>query len=207
MKKGLLGEKVGMLQVWTESGKRETVTAVKAGPCPIVQIKTPEKDGYAAYQIGYGETGEKSQTKAGMGHQKAVFEKNNSYCKRLIELRDYESDKAVGDTLSCDIFEPGEKVMVRGTSKGKGFQGVVKRHNFGGGRATHGSHFHRAPGSVGAGTDPARIGKGKKMPGRMGGKTKTSINLEIVRVIPEENVILVRGSVPGPRGSKVFIYQ
>lgn len=207
MKKGLLGEKVGMLQVWTEAGKRETVTAVKAGPCPIVQIKTAEKDGYTATQIGYRETKPKALTKADMGRQKAVFEKANAYFGDLIELRDFETEKTIGDFISCDIFEPGDKVMVRGTSKGKGFQGVVKRYNFAGGRATHGSHFHRAPGSVGAGTDPARIGKGKKMPGRMGGKTKTSINLEVVRVIPEENVILIRGSVPGPRGSKVFIYQ
>lgn len=196
-----------MLQIWTEEGRLQTVTAVKAGPCPVVQVKQAEKDGYSAVQIAYGEAKEKSLSKAEKGHQKAVFEKAQAYYSQLLELRDLEEEKLVGDILSCDIFAPGDRVNVRGISKGKGFQGVVKRYNFAGGRKTHGSHFHRAPGSVGAGTDPARIIKGKKMPGRMGGKSFTAQNLEVVKIVPEENILLLKGSVPGNKGTSVFIYQ
>ncbi|MES0490754.1 MAG: 50S ribosomal protein L3 [Leptospirales bacterium] len=207
MKKGLLGEKVGMTQVWTEAGRVEVVTAIQLGPCSITQVKTPERDGYSAVQIGYNEIKDTSLTKAAKGHQKASFEKANIYYRVLKEIRNYEGDAQEGDILSCDIFSQGDKVIVQGKSKGKGFQGVVKRYNFRGGRATHGSHFHRSPGSVGAGTDPGRVAKGKKMPGRMGGKTATTMHLVVVKVLPDENIVLIRGSVPGPNGSQVFVYQ
>ena len=207
MKKGILGKKMGMTQVWTEGGRSEIVTAIQAGPCTITQIKTQENDGYTAIQIGFDEVREKTLSKADKGHQKGSFEKTNKYYRNLKEIRDFEGEAQVGDVISCDLFVSGENVMVSATTKGKGFQGVVKRYGFHGGRATHGSHFHRAPGSVGAGTYPGRVGKGKKMPGRMGGKTFTAMNLEVIKIIPEDNLVLVRGSVPGRNGSPVFIYQ
>jgi len=207
MKKGILGKKVGMTQVWTEAGRSEIVTAIQAGPCTITQIKTKENDGYAAIQIGHDEVRESILSKADKGHQKESFDKVKKYYRNLKEIRDFEGEAQVGDVISCDLFVAGENVMVTATTKGKGFQGVVKRYGFHGGRATHGSHFHRAPGSIGAGTYPGRVARGKKMPGRMGGKIFTAMNLEVIKIIPEDNLVLVRGSVPGRSGSPVFIYQ
>lgn len=205
--KGILGKKIGMTQMWTADGQFVAVTAVQAGPCPVVQVKVAEKDGYSAVQIGYEEVKEKHLSKAEKGHQKQSTEKGAKLCSQLTELRDFDGQVQVGDLLSCDIFQTGDKVQVRGISKGKGFQGVVKRHGFGGGKMTHGSKFHRAPGSVGAGTDPSRIGKGKRMPGRMGNELTSVKNLEVVRIMPEENLILLKGSVPGSIGSVVIITQ
>lgn len=205
--KGLLGKKLGMMQLWNDNGQRIGVTAVKAGPCSVVQVKNNEKDGYSAVQIGFRETTEKHLTKPDKGHQKLSFEKKNAHFSKLIELRDYADAVQVGDTIDCNIFASGEQVMVRGISKGKGFQGVVKRYNFWGGRKTHGSTFHRTPGSIGAGTDPARVIKGKRMPGRMGGKKVTVKNAKIFKIVPEDNIILIEGSVPGPNGSPVFVFQ
>lgn len=205
MAKGIIGEKLGMVQIWDEESRQVTVTAIKAGPCPVTQVKTQDKDGYSAIQIGFGETKEKALSKAEIGHlKKANVE---TVLSRLKELRDFPEEKAVGDTLTCEIFSAGEKVFIQGLGKGKGFQGAVKRHGFGGGRKTHGSKFHANTGSIGAGTDPGNVNKGKKMPGRMGGKAVTKINIEVVKVIPEENILLVKGGIPGVIGSTVFVYQ
>lgn len=205
--KGILGKKIGMLQLWNEEGKRVGITALHAGPCSILQVKNKDKDGYSAVQIAYSECKEQLMTKPEKGHQKASFAKNNVYYSKSLELRDYSGDAQVGDVINCGIFAVGEKVMISAVAKGKGFQGVVKRHGFGGGRASHGFTTHRESGSIGAGNDPGRVHKGKKMPGRMGGKTVTVRNLRIFRIVPEENLILIEGSVPGPNGSPVFVYQ
>lgn len=205
--KGIFVKKIGMLQVWSDEGKRIGVTALQAGAASVTQVKTTDKDGYNAVQIGFGAKKENTVNKTEKGHQKAAFEKNGVYYNTLMELRNYEGNAQVGDTIACDIFAAGDKVMVKGVSKGKGFQGVVKRHGFWGNRATHGCTTHREPGSVGAGTDPARIHKGKKMPGRMGGKNVTVKNLKVFKIVPEDNLILIEGSVPGPNGSSVFVYQ
>ena len=206
MKKGILGTKVGMTQIWTDQGERLSVTVVKAGPCSVVQVKSTEKEGYQAVQIACNPSSEKHLSKAEKGHQKAVNEKSGVYFRDLVELRDYPEEAAVGDQIKCDSFKAGEKICVSGIAKGKGFQGVVKRYNFHGGRKTHGSHFHRAPGAIGAGTDPGRVNKGKKMPGRTGGKKVTTKNLEIARVVPEENLVLIKGAVPGVKGASLFLY-
>ena len=205
--KGILGKKLGMLQTWNEEGKRIGITALQAGPCAVIQVKNKDKDGYSAVQIAFGEKKEKSVNKSQKGHQKISFEKNKAYYSQLLELRDYAGEVQVGDTLNCEIFSAGEKVMISAVAKGKGFQGVVKRHGFGGGRATHGFTTHRETGSVGAGNDPGRIHLGKRMPGRMGGKKITVRNLKIFRIVPEENLILIEGSIPGPNGASVLVYQ
>lgn len=207
MAKGLLGQKIGMLNIWTEDGKMITVTAVKAGPCPVVQVKSPEKDGYSAIQIGYGELREKAMNLANKGHQKALVEKGIKPVARLFEIADYPEARTVGDVVDCSIFNPGDKIFVRGTSKGKGFAGVVKRYKFHGGRMTHGSKFHRAPGSIGNRKTPGEVMKGKRMPGHKGAVSVTVKNMEIVRIIPEDHVILLKGAVPGVRGSSVYLYQ
>ncbi|HRP68029.1 MAG TPA: 50S ribosomal protein L3 [Turneriella sp.] len=207
MQKGLLGKKIGMLSIWTDEGEQLAVTAIQAGPCPVLQVKTNEKDGYAAVQIGFGAKADKSTTKAQKGHQKTIKEKSGSFVDEIVELRDYSTDKVVGDFLTCDLFAPGEKVFVSGTSKGKGFAGVVKRYKFSGGRMTHGSKFHRAPGSIGNRKIPGEVQKGKRMPGHKGAKAATIKNIEIVKIIPEDNVVLLKGAVPGHKGSALFIYQ
>lgn len=205
--KGILGEKLGMMQIWDDEGRQVGVTAVRVGPCPVVQVKTVEKDGYSAVQIGYREAKSKALTRPELGHQKAVTEKTGKNYSHLYELRDYQNETEVGEMIDCSIFDAGEKVNVRSVSKGKGFQGVVKRYNFGGGRETHGSTFHRSTGAIGAGTYPGRVIKGKKLPGRMGGRTSTITNLEVVKVLADENIMLLKGSVPGAKGSKVLVYR
>ena len=196
-----------MLQLWNEEGKRIGVTALQAGPCSVLQVKNKDRDGYSAVQIAYDARKEKLISKPEKGHQKISFEKNNVYYSTSLELRDYSGEVQVGDLINCGIFTAGEKVMISAVAKGKGFQGVIKRHGFGGGRASHGFTTHRETGSVGAGNDPGRIHKGKRMPGRMGGKKVTVRNLRIFRIVPEDNLILIEGSVPGPNGAPVFVYQ
>jgi large subunit ribosomal protein L3 len=207
MVKGLLAKKIGMLSVWSDAGEQVAVTAVQAGPCPVLQVKTKEKDGYSAVQIGFGEIPERLATKAALGHQKAAKEKTGKIVRKAIELRDYNTEKQPGDLLTCEVFAPGEKIFVTGTSKGKGFAGVVKRYNFGGGRMTHGSKFHRAPGSIGNRKIPGEVQKGKRMPGHKGAKNVTVKNVEIFKVIPEQNVLLLKGAIPGVKGATVFLYQ
>lgn len=207
MQKGLLGKKIGMLSIWSDSGEQVAVTAVQAGPCPVLQVKTKEKDGYSAVQIGFGDIAEKAVIKSTKGHQKAAKEKVGKYVRESIELRDFNTDKTLGETLTCELFQAGEKVFVSGTSKGKGFAGVVKRYGFGGGKMSHGSKFHRAPGSIGNRKIPGEVQKGKRMPGHKGAKMATIKNVEIFRIMAEENVVLLKGAIPGPKGTTIFLYQ
>ncbi len=201
-KKGILGRKVGMTEVFTESGKLIPVTVISVEPNVVTQIKTKENDGYEAIQLGFDTKREKLTTKASIGHT------NKAGCtpKRFFrEIRDVNiEDYKLGDSVTCEIFEAGEVVDVTGTTKGKGFQGVIKRHGQSRGPMGHGSHYHRRPGSMGT-MRPMRVFKGKKLPGHMGGLTVTIQNLEIVRVIPEENILLVKGNVPGAKKSLVVI--
>ncbi len=207
MKKSILGKKLGMFQVWDKSGKATPVTAVQAGPCFVVQVKTKKKEGYEALQIGFMASKEKNLSKAEQVHQKVSFEKNKQYVRKLLEVKKFSEEKEVGDLIRCDIFSTGDKVFVRAKSKGKGFQGVVKRYGFHGGRETHGSTFHRSPGAIGACAYPGKVDKGKKMPGRMGGKSVSIKNIEIMDVVSKDNLILLKGSIPGNTGSFVYIYQ
>jgi len=207
MQKGLLAKKIGMLSIWSEAGEQIAVTAVQAGPCSVLQVKTKEKDGYAAVQIGFGDIAEKLVSKAQKGHQKTVKEKAGKFVREAIELRDYSTEKQAGDSLTCELFTVGEKILVTGTSKGKGFAGVVKRYGFHGGKMSHGSKFHRAPGSIGNRKIPGEVQKGKRMPGHKGAKAATIKNVEIVKILAEQNVVLLRGSVPGPKGTTLFLYQ
>jgi large subunit ribosomal protein L3 len=201
--KGIIGKKVGMTSVF-DNGKYVGVTVIEAGPCAVTQIKTEETDGYNAVQLGFGDQKEKHTSKAAAGH----FKKSGSTPKRkLAEFRDFELPVEAGAVVSAAIFADGEKINVIGTSKGKGFQGVVKRHGFSGvGMGSHGQHDRmRAPGSVGASSDPSRVLKGMRMAGRMGGDKVKTLNLRIVRVLAEDNLILIKGAVPGAIGSYVLI--
>jgi large subunit ribosomal protein L3 len=201
---GLIGKKIGMTRIFNEDGKSLPCTVIEAGPCVISQVKTENSDGYNAIQISYGEMREGKSTKAAVGH----FKKANSEPKRFShEIRDPRVERTLGEVINVDIFEEGEYVDVIGTSKGKGFQGVVKRHNFAGvGQATHGQHNRlRAPGSIGAGSDPSRVFKGMRMGGRMGGDRVKAINLEILKIDKEKNLIVVKGAVPGHNGAKVVL--
>ena len=193
----LLGKKVGMTQVFGEDGRVERVTVVEAGPCPVVGIRTPDRDGYEAVQLGYGEVKEKRITKAELGHLKKA---GAPALRHLVEFRDEAGELQVGDTVTVEAFEKGQKVKVSGVSKGKGFQGTVKRHNFSRGPVTHGSHNVRAPGSIGASATPSRVFKGIRGPGQMGNKRVTQRGLEVVDVVADQNLLLLRGSVPGPKG-------
>jgi len=205
---GLIGKKVGMTQLFDENGKVVPVTVIEAGPCPVVQRKTAANDGYEAIQIGFWpQLKAKRVTRPMRGH----FEKVKvAPQKRLREFR-LESaappSYTVGQVLTVALFEVGEKVRVTGTSKGKGFQGGVKRWGYLGGPETHGSMFHRAPGSIGASSFPSRVFKGHHMPGRMGGALTTVKALKVVKVIPEQNLLLVRGAVPGPAGGLLTILK
>jgi len=200
---GLLGIKIGMTSVFSAEGKNIPCTVLEAGPCVVTQVKSNETDGYNSVQIAFGEKKEKNTSAAMKGH----FKKANTTPKRkLIEVQGLE-DRKVGDEVTVDIFEEGQWVDVTATSKGKGFQGVVKRHNFAGvGDATHGQHNRlRAPGSIGAGSDPSRVFKGTRMAGQMGNAKVTVQNLKVVKVYPEKNLIVIKGSVPGANGSMVLI--
>ena len=199
--KGILGRKVGMTQVFTTDGKLVPVTVVEISPNVVMQIKTIEIDGYNAIQLGVVDKKEKNATKQAVGHAK----KANTTPKRFLkELRNIDGDYSLGQVLSADVFEAGEIVDVTGTSKGKGFQGVIKRHNQNRGPMAHGSHYHRGPGSMGT-MLPKRVLKGKKLPGHMGNETITIQNLQIVEVNAQENYILVSGNIPGPKNSLVLI--
>lgn len=204
MAPGILGKKIGMTQIFDDEGQVVPVTVLQAGPCVVVQRKTAERDGYDAVQVGLVDfLRESLVNKPARGHfQKAGVEP----VRRLREFR-VEADAGLqaGDRILADEFRPRERVDVIGLSKGKGFQGVVKRHGFRGGRATHGSMFHRAPGSIGQSAYPARVFKGVRLPGRMGGDRVTVRGLEIVSVRPDDNLILVRGAVPGAKGGHVAI--
>ena len=201
---GIIGKKVGMTQVYADDGRALPVTVIEAGPCVVVQRKSREKDGYAAVQLGLVESRKaKRITKPMKGH----FDKADlPPCRVLRELPVAEdAEVAVGDKVSVELFAPGDSINVVGTSKGRGFQGVMKRHNFGGGKASHGSMFHRAPGSIGQSAYPSRVLKGMKGAGHMGSDRVTVRNLEVVRVHTDNNLLIVRGSVPGAGGSYVVI--
>ncbi len=197
---GILGKKLGMSQVFSEDGQVIPVTAIQAGPCVVTQVKTRENDGYSAVQLGFGEA--KRLNKPLRGHLK-----NLGSFKYLREVRvDDPSDIKPGNVVNVSIFQPGEKVLVTGTSKGKGFAGVVKRYGFAGGPKSHGqSDRHRAPGSIGAGTDPGRVIKGLRMAGHLGSRRVTVRNLEVVKADPEANLLLVKGAIPGARNSLLLI--
>lgn len=199
----IIGKKVGMTQVFDEKGRQFNVTVLEVGPCSVVQVKTIEKDGYSAAQLGFGPQKKQRLNKPALGHlEKAGVEPLRVL--REVEVGEGEEVKA-GDQVTAALFEGVEYVDVTGTSKGRGFQGVVKRYNFGGGRATHGSGTHRGPGSIGMKVSPARVFKGKKMPGHMGSDRVTTQNLRVVQVRPDDNVILVEGAVPGPAGGLVMV--
>ena len=199
MKKGLIGKKLGMTQIFDEKGNVIPVTVVEAGPCVVAQIKTEDSDGYNAVQLGFGDVKDKHINKPEKGH----FAKAKLTAKK--HLREFKLDSVegikVGDELKVDVFEAGEKVDVQGTSKGKGFQGVIKRHGQHRGPMGHGSMYHRRPGSMGATSTPGRVFKGKKLPGHMGHVTVTVQNLDVVKVDMDKNVLLIKGSVPGAKGA------
>ena len=199
MSKTLIGKKVGMTQIFDEQGKVIPVTAIEAGPCTVVQVKTVETDGYNAIQLGFGDVKEHKVIKPVKGHYTKV---NLTPKKHLREFRvDNTAEVKVGDELKADTFEVGDKLDIQGTSKGKGFQGVIKRHGQSRGPMGHGSMYHRRPGSMGSTTTPGRVFKGKRLPGHMGHVTVTIQNLEVVRVDLDKNVVLVKGSVPGANGA------
>ncbi|KIA89781.1 50S ribosomal protein L3 [Kaistella jeonii] len=202
---GIIGKKIGMTSLFDENGKNMPCTVIQAGPCSVLQVRTIEKDGYKAAQLGFDDKSEKNVGKALIGH----FKKAGSTPKaKLVEFYHAFVEKlSVGDEVKVDLFAQGEFVDVTGTSKGKGFQGVVKRHNFAGVmQATHGQHNRlRAPGSIGAGSDPSRVFKGMRMAGRMGGKQVTVQNLQVLRVDQEQNLLVVKGAVPGAKNSYVII--
>jgi large subunit ribosomal protein L3 len=204
MTKGLIGKKLGMTQVFSDEGVSVPVTVIEVEPSVVIQRKTRETDGYDALQLGYGRIKQKNVTKALQGHFKKA---DKGLFRVLREFRMEVEGCEPGQELKADAFEPGEYVDIVGTTKGKGFAGVVKRHGFGGGRATHGSMFHRAPGSIGASADPSRVFKGTRLPGRMGNERKTVQNLLVWAVRPEMNVILIRGAVPGSKNGFVLIKQ
>jgi large subunit ribosomal protein L3 len=198
----LLGKKIGMTQLFGEDGRVERVTVIEAGPCHVTAIRTFDRDGYEAVQLAFGEVKEKRLTRAELGHLKKA---DAPALRHVAEFRDEAGELQVGETVTVEAFEKGQTVKVSGTSKGKGFQGTVKRHNFSRGPVTHGSHNVRAPGSIGASATPSRVFKGIRGPGQMGNKRVTQRGLEIVDVLPDRNLLLVRGSVPGPKGGTVEI--
>ena len=191
-----------MTQVFQEDGRVERVTVVEAGPCHVTAIRTPDRDGYEAVQLAFGEVKEKRLTKAEVGHLKKA---DAPALRHVREFRDEAGELQVGDTVTVEVFEKGQTVKVSGISKGKGFQGTVKRHNFSRGPVTHGSHNIRAPGSIGASATPSRVFRGIRGPGQMGNERVTQRGLQVVDVDAERNLLLLRGSVPGPRGATVEI--
>ncbi len=197
----IIGKKLGMTQVFAEDGTRVPVTVIEAGPCPVTAVRDADRDGYAAVQLAFGEVPERKLSKAELGHLKKA---GAPPARTLVEFRD-QGEHQVGETLTVEQFEPGQQVKVSGVAVGKGFAGTVRRHNFSRGPVTHGSHNVRAPGSIGASADPARVFKGMGMPGRMGGKRITQRRLEVVEVDSERNLLLVKGAVPGPRNGTVEI--
>ena len=198
----ILAKKLGMTQLFLDDGRVERVTVLEAGPCPVTAIRTFDRDGYEAVQLAFGAVREKHLSKGELGHLRKA---DAPPMKHVVEFRDEAGELTVGETVTVEAFEPGQKVKVSGTSKGKGFQGTVKRHNFGRGPVTHGSHNVRAPGSIGAAAYPARVFKGIRGPGQMGNKRVTQRGLEVVRVDAGNNLLMLRGSVPGPRNGVVEV--
>ena len=201
---GLIGRKIGMTSIFDENGKNMPCTVIKAGPCVVTQVRTEDKDGYEAVQLGFDDKTEKSANKAEMGHAKKA---GTSVKKKVVEFQGFEAEYKLGDTITVAHFEEGEFVDITGTSKGRGFQGVVKRHGFAGvGQATHGQHNRlRAPGSIGAASYPARVFKGMKMAGRMGTDTIKVQNLRVLKVVEDQNLLVVKGCVPGHKNAYVKI--
>ena len=198
----ILAKKLGMTQLFLEDGRVERVTVLEAGPCPVTGIRTHDRDGYEAVQLAFGACKEKVLTRAELGHLKKA---DASAHRHVVEFRDEAGELLVGETVKADAFAPGDKVKISGKSKGKGFQGTIKRHNFASGPKSHGSHNVRAPGSIGASAWPARVMKGIRGPGQMGNKRVTQPGVEIVSIDAKQNLLLVRGSVPGPRGGVVEV--
>ena len=203
---GLIGKKIGMTSLFDEQGKNIPCTVLEVGPCVVTQVRTTAVDGYEALQLGFDDKAEKRTDKASLGHFKKA---NTAPKKKLVEFQNFEEDYKLGDTLTVDFFEEGEFVDVSGTSKGKGFQGVVKRHGFGGvGQSTHGQHNRlRAPGSIGAASYPARVFKGMRMAGQAGNEKVKVQNLRVVKVVPEKNVLVVKGCVPGHKNAYVIVQK
>ena len=199
---GILARKLGMTQRFGEDGRVERVTVLQAGPCPVTGIRTAERDGYDAVQLAFGDVQEKRLSKPELGHLRKA---SAPPLRRLAEFRGESGELKVGDEVRVDVFSPGDAVKVSGTSKGKGFQGTVKRHNYSTGPKSHGSHNIRPPGAIGASATPSRVFKGIRGPGRMGGGRVTQRGLTVVDVIPNDGLLLVRGSVPGPRGGIVEV--
>src|SRR6185369_9938562 len=205
MKKGIIGKKLGMTQIFIEDGTRIPVTVIQAGPCVVIQKKTSNTDGYSAVQVGFESMSASAATKPILGHSTKA---GQGVFRHLRELQlDGMSDLEIGDMLTVEQFQPGDYVDVTGTSIGKGFQGVIKRWNFSGGRASHGSRFHRAPGSIGASATPSRVFKNKKMPGQLGNCKVTVQRLKVVRIDSADNLLLIKGAVPGHKNSIVLIKQ
>ena len=198
----ILAKKLGMTQLFEEDGRVERVTVLEAGPCPVTGIRTHERDGYEAVQLAFGAVREKALSKGELGHLKKAGAPPS---RHLVEFRDEAGELTVGETVTVEAFEVGQTVKVSGTSKGKGFQGTIKRHNFSAGPKSHGSHNVRAPGSIGASATPSRVFKGIRGPGHMGAKRVTQRGLEVVELIPAQNLMLLRGSVPGPKGATVEV--
>jgi len=198
----ILAKKIGMTQRFLEDGRVERVTVLEAGPCPVTAIRTKDVDGYEAVQLGFGLVREKALSKPELGHLKKV---DAPPMRTLVEFRDEAGELTVGETVTVQAFEVGQTVKVSGVSKGKGFQGTIKRHNFSAGPKSHGSHNVRAPGSIGASATPSRVFKGIRGPGHMGAKRVTQRGLEVVELIPDQNLMLLRGSVPGPKGGTVEV--
>ncbi len=198
----ILAKKLGMTQVFQDDGSVARVTVLEAGPCPVTAVRTTERDGYDAVQLAFGQTKEKHLSRPELGHLKKA---DAAPMRHLVEFRGEAGDLQLGQSVTVESFEVGGRVKIAGISKGKGFQGTIKRHNFKSGPKSHGSHNVRAPGSIGASADPARVRKGIRGPGQMGNKRTTQPGLEIVAVDPQENLLLVRGSVPGPRGGVVEV--
>ena len=203
---GLIGKKVGMTSIFDENGKNVPCTIIEAGPCVVTQVRTKEVDGYDALQLGFDDKAEKRATKAELGHFKKA---GTSVKKKVVEFQGFENNYKLGDTITVDFFTEGEFVDITGTSKGKGFQGVVRRHGFGGvGQTTHGQHNRlRAPGSVGASSYPSRVFKGMRMAGRMGAEKVTVQNLKVLKVVAEKNLLVVKGCIPGHKNAYVTIHK
>ena len=203
---GLIGKKIGMTSIFDDNGKNIPCTVIEAGPCVVTQVRTEEVDGYSALQLGFDDKTEKRTNKAEMGHYKKA---GVSPKKKVVEFQDFEGEYKLGDTITVAHFIEGEYVDVMGTTKGKGFQGVVKRHGFGGvGQATHGQHNRlRAPGSIGASSYPSRVFKGMRMAGRTGGDRVTVQNLRVLKVVPEKNLLVIKGCIPGHKNAYVIIQK